>query len=110
MVDEDGTGGGSEGVKIVCELEIERRRLRRVRGGNDKEGAEKNIEGGQVREDEREEEHDEDNEELAHFEDDTDSFMLRKREFCFAGLPPGTPKSTDTRPCVQTVVQHNWYC
>lgn len=108
MVDENGTGKGSDGVKRVGELEIERRRLCRILGENDK-GAEKNIAGGQVREGEREEEHDEDNEELAHFEDDTDSFMLRKREFCFAGLPPGTAESTNTRPCVQTV-QHNWYC
>lgn len=28
-------------------------------------------------------------EEEARFEDDTDSFMLRQREFNFPGLPPG---------------------
>lgn len=90
MAVEDGIGGGSERVTRVDELKVERIILRRIIGEND-QGAEKNtvVVGGQDREDEREE-HDEEFEELAHFEDDTDSFMLRKREFCFAGLPAGT--------------------
>ena len=32
-------------------------------------------------------------EEEARFEDDTESFMLREREFNFPGLPPGAPCS-----------------
>lgn len=31
--------------------------------------------------------------EAACFEDDTDSFMLRKREFLFSGIPPGKRRS-----------------
>lgn len=76
----------------VGEREIKRRRLRLIVSEIYDKGVE-NFGEEQVpdmRQDESAEEHDEeDNEELARFEDDTDSFMLRKRELLFAGLPPG---------------------
>lgn len=41
-----------------------------------------------------EQDEDEDDDEEPQFEDDTDSFMLREREFCFPGIPPGASDGT----------------
>jgi len=56
-------------------------------GGNDSEDGSSSSDG-------------DDADEIARFEEDTESFMLRKREFQFPGIPAGASDNQDTRRAV----------